>query len=634
MLTPDTLVLDGRFRVLRSLGAGGMGEVYLGEQVSLGRRVAIKVLHRDLHLQPGMAERFEREARLLSAVEHPAVVRVIDFGHSKDAACLVMELVEGKSLHDALNESPFPPARALPLLRQLAEGLAAIHDKGIIHRDLKPENVLLTQGPRGEQARLLDFGIARLAEPDAASNLSQVGMVLGTPEYLSPEQAVGARADARSDLYSFGVMAYRVFSGLLPFDGPEARHYLAQHAHGTPRPLLEVAPALAPYPNLVALVMRLLEKDPAHRFPDAHALADALAAADLSVAVPAPAAIALPSAGTQAFGLAAPPAGNDTVAPKAPVHVTEPSGTQVFGGAPPANAAPTALGAPDFVVRPSSPEPALAADAVSLQSRAPEETSPGARQAPRVEPVVGGAKAAWGRLAARLGLKPRQLLVAGAAGALLLSGGALLTVSHYRSPVVQARALLADGKPREALKRLQTVPAEKARKDAAHQRVRARAHHALGEHGDEHAILERLDEEGRAGVETEVLDGLAEDFAATGDRSLRKLLGTFEKAKVKRRFKELAEAEEASLRQWGALRYLVLEKSTDGLNLRRAYSTALTSKLCAVRARAARELAELGDADAIPALTKLAELPKEKGFISAKNCGQDEAAAAIRKLKK
>ncbi|WP_410391688.1 serine/threonine-protein kinase, partial [Corallococcus sp. 4LFB] len=242
-----------------------MGEVYLGEQVSLGRKVAIKVLHHDLHAQAGMAERFKREARLLSAVEHPAVVRIVDFGESGDAACLVMEFVEGQSLHDALQGGPLLAPRAVALLQQLAEGLAAIHDKGIIHRDLKPENVLISPSVRGEQARLLDFGIARLVEPDANSALSQVGVVLGTPEYLSPEQAVGAKVDTRSDLYSFGVLAYRVLSGRLPFDGPSPRHFLSQHASHAPLPLDRAAPQLSRYVGLLSLVMRLLDKDPAKR---------------------------------------------------------------------------------------------------------------------------------------------------------------------------------------------------------------------------------------------------------------------------------------------------------------------------------------------------------------------------------
>jgi len=313
-----------------------MGEVYLGEQVSLGRKVAIKVLHHDLHAQAGMAERFKREARLLSAVEHPAVVRIVDFGESGDHACLVMEFVEGESLYDVLTPGPMPPGRALPLLQQLAEGLAAIHDKGIIHRDLKPENVFISRSARGEQARLLDFGIARLVEPDAASSVSQVGVVLGTPEYLSPEQAMGAKVDTRSDLYSFGVLTYRVLSGRLPFDGPLPRNFLSQHASAAPLPLDRAAPSLSRYVGLLSLVMRLLEKDPGKRPQSAHELADALAAAHSALSAftpglgtpayaPPPGSGATPTSGTAVFGAGSAAGGG-----------AGPTGTAAFAGAGPA----------------------------------------------------------------------------------------------------------------------------------------------------------------------------------------------------------------------------------------------------------------------------------------------------------
>lgn len=277
MLDNGSLILEGRFRVLSPLGAGGMGEVYLAEQVSLGRKVALKVLRADLVLQPGMSERFQREAKLLSSVDHPSVVRVIDFGQSPEATCLVMELVEGETLQSALRDGPLPVERALPLLLQLAEGLAAIHDRGIVHRDLKPENVVLTRGTRGEQARLLDFGIARLAEPEEGAGVTQAGFIIGTPEYLSPEQATGAALDARSDLYSFGVLAFRLLTGGLPFEGPGPRQFLAQHAGTAPRRPEEVAPHLAVYPELCALLLRCLEKDPAQRPGSAPALAAELA---------------------------------------------------------------------------------------------------------------------------------------------------------------------------------------------------------------------------------------------------------------------------------------------------------------------------------------------------------------------
>jgi hypothetical protein len=277
VLPLHSLVLDERFRVLGHLGGGGMGEVYLAEQVSLGRKVALKVLRREVGQQPGMSERFRREARLLSSVEHPAVVRVIDFGQSEEGTCLVMELAEGETLLQALEAGPLEPDRGRRVLVQLAEGLAAIHEKGIIHRDLKPENVVLTPGPRGEQARLLDFGIARLVEPDPdARGLSQVGVVLGTPEYLSPEQAMGQPLDGRSDVYSLGVLAYRMLTGQLPFQGPNARDYLLQHVSAAPRPLLQLAPQVASQPELSAIVMRALAKDPRARPQSAQELVHAL----------------------------------------------------------------------------------------------------------------------------------------------------------------------------------------------------------------------------------------------------------------------------------------------------------------------------------------------------------------------
>ncbi|RKG89920.1 protein kinase [Corallococcus sp. CA049B] len=337
-----------------------MGEVYLGEQVSLGRKVAIKVLHHDLHAQAGMAERFKREARLLSAVEHPAVVRIVDFGQSGDAACLVMEFVEGQSLYDALQGGPLLAPRALALLQQLAEGLAAIHDKGIIHRDLKPENVLISPSARGEQARLLDFGIARLVEPEAGTALSQVGVVLGTPEYLSPEQAVGAKVDTRSDLYSFGVLAYRVLSGRLPFDGPSPRHFLSQHASHAPLPLDRAAPQLSRYVGLLALVMRLLDKDPAKRPQTANELADALGLAHAALMA------FTPSQGT----------------PIVHANVTPSAGTAAFGMNPAAPAVPGS-GTAAFGVNPAPAGPSSGTSAFGVAQAAPPVTAPPVQAQPR-----------------------------------------------------------------------------------------------------------------------------------------------------------------------------------------------------------------------------------------------------------
>ncbi len=283
-LKPGTLVLNDRFRVHELLGKGGMGEVYLAEQVSLGRKVALKTLRDDLAAQPGMTDRFKREALLLSSVDHPSVVRVIDFGEAAGTYVLVMEYVEGENLAVAVRQGPFEPVRALKVLRDIAEGLAEIHAKGIVHRDLKLDNVLLASAAGGERARLLDFGIARLAEAEERGQaMTQAGIVLGTPEYISPEQATGQRLDVRSDVYAFGILAYRLLSGHHPFPGPTARDFLLQHISAEPPQLM-----VPGFPRLEKLVMSCLAKQPAARPDGGKGLLHALAAIDTSAVPTAP----------------------------------------------------------------------------------------------------------------------------------------------------------------------------------------------------------------------------------------------------------------------------------------------------------------------------------------------------------
>jgi len=285
-MKPGTEVLSGRFRVVELLGKGGMGEVYLAEQVSLGRKVALKTLRDELSLQPGMTERFKREALLLSSVDHPSVVRVIDFGEANGTYVLVMEYVEGENLSVAVRSGPFEPVRAVAVLRDIAEGLAEIHSKGIVHRDLKLDNVLLASTGGRERARLLDFGIARLAETENAGPgqaMTQAGLVLGTPEYIAPEQATGQKLDARTDVYAFGILAYRMLSGQHPFPGPTARDFLLQHISAQPPAL--VVPGL---PRLEQLVMSCLAKKPYERPDGGKGLLQALQSIDTSSLTTAP----------------------------------------------------------------------------------------------------------------------------------------------------------------------------------------------------------------------------------------------------------------------------------------------------------------------------------------------------------
>jgi len=269
---PIGAVLDGRYRLTALLGHGGMGAVYRAEQLSLQREVALKVLRADL-AGPEAAARFSREALALSRLDHPNIVRVIDSGQAEGRPYLVMELVTGRDLLQELFRGPLPPERAVPILAALCDALAAAHAQGIIHRDLKPENVILTE--QGAP-KILDFGIAVAGE---SSRVTAAGFVLGTPEYLAPEQAMGQPLTPRSDLYTLGVVAYRMLSGVLPFTAAEPRDYLLLHA-GTPCPdLREKWPAGKEWPELCDAVMKVLSKDPSQRFATAPELKAALEAA-------------------------------------------------------------------------------------------------------------------------------------------------------------------------------------------------------------------------------------------------------------------------------------------------------------------------------------------------------------------
>ena len=264
-------VVDGRYRVLRRLGSGGMADVWCAEDTQLGRRVALKVLHPRFARDPGFVERFRREASSAAAMQHPNIVGVFDRGEWDGTPYIAMEHVRGRTLKQVVaDEGPLPPERAIDLTEQVLRAARFAHRRGIVHRDLKPHNVLLDEDGR---VRVTDFGIARAG----GSDMTETGSIVGTAQYLSPEQAEGRPVSPRSDLYSVGVLLYELLTGRVPFDAESPVSIALKHVSEPPVPPSQLNPAVPP--ALEAVVLRALEKDPARRFPDADAFIAALEAA-------------------------------------------------------------------------------------------------------------------------------------------------------------------------------------------------------------------------------------------------------------------------------------------------------------------------------------------------------------------
>ncbi|MBL1096167.1 protein kinase domain-containing protein [Streptomyces coffeae] len=263
------LVGDGRYRLTRRLGRGGMAEVFGAEDLRLGRTVAVKLLRADLAEDPVSKARFTREAQSVAGLNHHAVVAVYDSGEDvvgqSTVPYIVMELVEGRTIRDLLlNAEAPPPDQALIIVSGVLEALAYSHQHGIVHRDIKPANVIITHSGA---VKVMDFGIAR-ALHGAQSTMTQTGMVMGTPQYLSPEQALGKAVDHRSDLYATGCLLYELLALRPPFTGETPLSVVYQHVQDTPVPPSEVSGGTVP-PELDGLVMRSLAKDPDDRFQSA-----------------------------------------------------------------------------------------------------------------------------------------------------------------------------------------------------------------------------------------------------------------------------------------------------------------------------------------------------------------------------
>jgi tRNA A-37 threonylcarbamoyl transferase component Bud32/thiol-disulfide isomerase/thioredoxin len=270
--------IDGKYEIVARLGQGGMSTVYRARRMALGDEVAIKILLPKFVADGSLIERFRREARAAAMLRHPNIVVIYDYGESSDRdapAYIVMELVEGKTLRQILSEEKrFAPSRAVELMRCVCAGVGAAHRRGIVHRDMKPDNVIVTPGNGGEDecesVKVVDFGIAKLRDMASLSTLTQTGVVVGTPYYMSPEQCRGDELDAHADVYSLGAMMYEMLAGRPPFTAATLTGIIAKHLYEPPPALpdeLQIPPALS------HAVMRALAKTPDERHPDAASLA-------------------------------------------------------------------------------------------------------------------------------------------------------------------------------------------------------------------------------------------------------------------------------------------------------------------------------------------------------------------------
>jgi eukaryotic-like serine/threonine-protein kinase len=269
MSTSDTLIntlFDGRYRIVRKLGSGGMANVYLAEDEDLGRRVAIKILNERYANDDLFIERFRREAKSAAALSHPNIVSVYDRGEAEGTYYIAMEVIEGRSLKELImTRGPLPIEQALAYTHEILEALRFAHRHGIIHRDIKPHNILI-----GERLKVTDFGIARAG----ASQMTEAGSIMGTAQYLSPEQARGAPVTASSDLYSVGIVLYEMLTGKVPFTGDSAIEIAMKHLNEPPKPPSKIRPEIPE--ELDQVVLRALAKNPEDRYQTAEEFSEDL----------------------------------------------------------------------------------------------------------------------------------------------------------------------------------------------------------------------------------------------------------------------------------------------------------------------------------------------------------------------
>jgi len=264
-------IVADRYHVLQKLGEGGMGQVYLAEHVKMGRKLALKVMHPGMKADVDAIARFNREAANASRIAHGNVAAVYDFGETPDGIIyLAMEYVEGPPLTKVIEEQgALPPKRAAEIVRQAADALAVAHDMGIVHRDLKPDNIMIARNrDKSDCVKVVDFGIAKAAGNDA-QKVTKTGLVVGTPEYMSPEQLAGDKLDGRSDIYSLALVAFNMLTGKLPFPGESAQDSMIMRLTDKPKPLAEMKPEMSWPAEVQAVMDKALERDVNQRYQQA-----------------------------------------------------------------------------------------------------------------------------------------------------------------------------------------------------------------------------------------------------------------------------------------------------------------------------------------------------------------------------
>ncbi|HEU4382530.1 MAG TPA: serine/threonine-protein kinase [Anaeromyxobacteraceae bacterium] len=588
---PELLIgttIDGRYRLTAHIASGGMGAVFRAEHVYMRKDVAVKVLRPELTAASEIVERFRREAEIAASLEHDNIVRVTDFGRSQDGYLfLIMEMLEGESLFDRTRRlGALPADEVVPILVQVCAGLEAAHRRGVVHRDLKPENVFLHRQPGGGTiVKILDFGIAKITDPTSASS-THPGMVVGTPEYLSPEQAMGSAIDARADLYAVGLIAWRVLAGRHPFHADDPRALLMMQATQPVPPLTEPRPDLAAWPALVSAVTRACAKAAGERHPSAADLGRELAACLGGEGRP------LPS-------------------------------LRLVTGSP----SPLPVESPTPPLTPSSRQSAslILARARSVLREAPATARRALRRAP------GRLQAIWYRP------RERRILFAAAAVLFLVGGLAGALAWSRQRPLIRAQALLDAGDAALARPLLEDAVAQRPG-DARLRALLGRALHQLPDQApaalDAYEAAASLDSS--ALVPAAVPD-LVADLARErrlADRAARLLIQAGPGA--------LPAVLEASREGPGFARLRALSVARDlggedRIDRAAAYGALLADQDCEVRKAASQRLGEIGAAEALPSLRALASAKVEtRGFLGIKSsspaCGAAEAKAATRRI--